>query len=496
MGILMTESSVITIKVDRKFKPYTQPDLKPDSTIYGMRNDTTKDARKILFDVVEKDYQLSIIAKKLYDDVYSFFAGDMDKNIKKVNKDNVSRILDHYHLMAKGVTLTEDICDEWITNETKKEYITQIEQALKERAKDLNIGVDDLDKKYKEALTAAFQGWPAKIFGYINNSNIKKIDDVFNEYYKRITEKEITLRSGLFNKPFTDKEVEKFLSNDNNPRIIGNPEYNRYKKELANNTILSKGIGFTGKIEYPSQQQGGSCVMHASVNALVQNEKGAHLVNRLFRIIKDSDNETYEMVCIPEAVRNKSYYYPLSAEEAKETLAVQASFGDGDMAALIHSYANYVRSSGREYAQIHLGFEALSGEKAQVFLPNEPIPMGVGVTKGNMIKVRTIKGYLTYANILYENMKDMLDKGNGAAVYTMKTAGFFNNNLGKYIKDMETEELTDEDAFIDDSHAYSIVKLTDKYAYLQESNNPHLYIKLKKETFIKRMQEVATWKYA
>ena len=236
--------------------------------------------------------------------------------------------------------------------------------------------------------------------------------------------------------------------------------------------------------------------MHASVNALVQNEKGAHLVNRLFRIIKDSDNETYEMVCIPEAVRNKCYYYPLSAEEAKETLAVQASFGDGDMAALIHSYANYVRSSGREYAQIHLGFEALSGEKAQVFLPNEPIPMGVGVTNGNMIKVRTIKGYLTYANILYENMKDMLDKGNGAAVYTMKTAGFFNNNLGKYIKDMETEELTDEDAFIDDSHAYSIVKLTDKYAYLQESNNPHLYIKLKKETFIKRMQEVATWKYA
>lgn len=55
----------------------------------------------------------------------------MDKNIKMVNKDNVSQIINHYMLITEGTTLTEDICDEWITNETKKEYITQIEQALK-----------------------------------------------------------------------------------------------------------------------------------------------------------------------------------------------------------------------------------------------------------------------------------------------------------------------------------------------------------------------------
>ena len=262
MGILMPDSKVIVIKADNKIKLFTPPDLKPDSTICGMRNDTTKNVRKILFDVVEKDYQLSIIAKKLYDDVSKFFAGDMDKNIKMVNKDNVSRIINHYMLITEGTTLTEDICDEWITNETKKEYITQIEQALKKRAKDLNIGVDDLDKKYKESLTAAFQAWPAKIFGYINNSNIKKIDDVFNEYCRRITQKEVTQRTGLFNKPFTDKEVEKFLNNDNYPKFTDNYEYDRYIKEFSNDTILSKGIGFTGKIEYPSLQQGGSCVMH------------------------------------------------------------------------------------------------------------------------------------------------------------------------------------------------------------------------------------------
>lgn len=63
--------------------------------------------------------------------MYKFFAGDMDKNIKMVNKDNVSQIINHYMLITEGTTLTEDICDEWITNETKKEYITQIEQALK-----------------------------------------------------------------------------------------------------------------------------------------------------------------------------------------------------------------------------------------------------------------------------------------------------------------------------------------------------------------------------
>lgn len=72
MGILMPDSRAIVIKADNKFKLFTSPDLKPDSTICGMRNDTTKEARKILFDVVEKDYQLSKIAEKLNGDVYGF----------------------------------------------------------------------------------------------------------------------------------------------------------------------------------------------------------------------------------------------------------------------------------------------------------------------------------------------------------------------------------------------------------------------------------------
>ncbi len=54
MGILMPDSKVIVIKADNKFKLFTPPDLKPDSTICGMRNDTTKMSEKYCLMLLKK----------------------------------------------------------------------------------------------------------------------------------------------------------------------------------------------------------------------------------------------------------------------------------------------------------------------------------------------------------------------------------------------------------------------------------------------------------
>ena len=473
--------------------------LKPDTTIFGMRNDTIADARNLLLEVISRDNRLFDIAYVLSRDIGNFFAGDIDSNIKLINKDNVCRVTKHYALLTHGQTLSKDICDEWIFNTTKKQYLTRINDAYKERVKDLGIEANDLNTEFEKALDTAFQGWKAVCFGYIDNSNIQRIDDIFDKYNKRILEKEVELRTGLFNKPFRDEEVEKFLdkNEERGPWIVGyRSVHDLYMKELGNDTILSKGINFTGKIDYPSKQMGGSCVMHASVNSLIQNPKGAYLVNRLLRVINSTYGGT-AIVCIPEAVKNNEFYYPMANGEDVERLALTCSFGDGDMAALINTYADYLDNSERNFGEVHLGFEALSGEKAQVYLPDEPIPKGVGITNAKLIERYNRRSYekLTYAYTLYKNLKNMLDNGNGAIVYTLRTLGYFKNNFGKYIKDLETEEPTDKDVMVSSAHAYSVAKLTDEYAYLQESNNPTYYIKLPKNVFTDRMEEIATWRY-
>ena len=89
----------------------------------------------------------------------------------------------------------------------------------------------------------------------------------------------------------------------------------------------------------------------------------------------------------------------------------------------------------------------------------------------------------------------MLDEGNGAAICSLSATLGGKVNLGNYITDLETETDTGEKAFGSTEHAYSIVKITDDYVYLQESNNPTLYIKLEKQLFLYRMEDIATWRY-
>jgi len=458
-----------------------------------IRNNTSVDAREIFkaLKVLEKrNFQ---IFKILEADIAALFAGDMDENINLLDKNNVLRIFKNYSFWRKDISLTQDICDEWITNKTKKVYINHIKNSFEERAKELGINTDDLNAEFESAMKETFSGWKAICFGYIKNSDIQKIDDVFNKYIQQIEAKEIANREAIFHKPVKDEEIEKFLDENDDWGVAWRSYDDVYDKELVNDTTLSKGIHFTGKIDYPAKQRGGSCVIHASVNSSVQSEKGAHLVNRMFRFKEDENGETL-VVCIPEALKNNIEYSDSHRSVSTKTLASVYSFGDGDMAALLGSYASYVKNAKRDFAQVHLGFEALSGEKAQVFLPDESIPLGVGITQAQVGSFYD-NGYHSYADKLYDEMKSLMDEGKLAVVYSMETAGYFSNDFGKYIKDIETGEEADEDVLVSSGHAYSVVKLTDDYAYLQESNHPDLYIKMNRSLFVKRMSEIGTWRY-
>lgn len=463
------------------------------NSTFSIRNNTSVDARNLLKSVQKIEGENIKIARTLREDVEWFFAGDMDENINLLNKDNVVRVWKNYNFRYAGTTLTEGICDEWVTNKTKKGYINHIKSSFEAKAKELGISTDDLNAEFETAMEEAFSGFRAKCFGYITNSDIQKIDDVFNKYIQAIEAKEAEHREKLFHKPVSDSEINRFLDENNDWGVAWRSYDDVYDQKLAQDTVLSKGIHFTGKIDYPAKQRGGSCVIHASVNSLVQNEKGAHLVNRMFRLKEDENGETL-VVCIPESLKNKQSYSDSHRSVSTKTLASVYSFGDGDMAALLGSYSSYIKNAKRDFAQVHLGFEALSGEKAQVFLPDESIPMGVGITNAQIGGFYN-QGYYSFADKLYDEMKTLMDEGKLAVVYTLETVGYFSNDFGKYIKDIETGEESDMDVMVSGGHAYSVIKLTDDYAYLQESNHPDLYIKMSRSLFVKRMNEIGTWRY-
>lgn len=498
---ITTEDKIIASATVTDTEGIISNELSKTCNVFELRNNTSKDAREILFDIEDLEEINLDIAESLHTDCCEFvFAGKINENITKVNADNITRVYKHFELLTQNdFSLPEAICGEWIKNKTKKQYLTYIKDAFKERANDLKINVEDLDKEFDKTLTNAFSVWKAKLFGKIKSSDAQNFDKIFNLYSQRILEKEVEIRTKLFNKPVKDEEIDKFLDAKSKNDYYGfelTMYDEAYEKVCAKDTTLSKGIDFTGKVEYPSIQIGGSCVIHASINALNQNKNGEHLVNRMFRI-KSNDSEKALVVCLPEALKHNRKYADTHNSKSVKTLSAISSLGDSDMAALICSLDKYTRNYKRRFAQVHLGFEVLSGEKAQVFLPDEPIPKGVGLTDATIAENYDSRQWrrISYSNVLYDNLKDILDNGNGAIVCTVRDFLWDNPDWGKFIKDLDSEEQTDINAFFSASHAYSVIKLTDKYAYLQESNHPNLFIKIEKAEFIRRMNQIATWRY-
>lgn len=474
--MILINDSIIAVngtKYVKKKDTTSKNELHPDSTIFGRRNDTT-------FLNIEKCTKINIMNVE-YHYIASALRRNTDKAIYSVTKDSVVRIMKNYQNECRK-SFVQDICRQGplLRNSKKKFYLSHTKECFSERAKELNIDVSDLDKDFEDAMETSFTGFWVKIFGIMKKKNIERLNNITDEYLNRIEQKEAEIRENRFHKPFTDEQAEEALNKVNHDYYISDID-DYYYDILCKDTILRKGVSFNGIIDHPSMQMDGTCVMHASINALVQNEKGAHLVNRLLRY--DIEENTLK-TCLPEAVLlgvDDKYDHVIVTDK---NLAKEISFGDGDLAALIANDIDYSKNNDKIMSGLNRGFEVLSGERTQVYFQDESIPKGVGI-------VYNYNG----ANTLYKNLKTMLDDGNGAAICGVRKIVFNYDNLGNYITDLESETDTGEEVFDSDEHAYSIVKMTDDYVYLQESNKPVLYIKLPKKVFIDRLSSVATWRY-
>ena len=95
---------------------------------------------------------------------------------------------------------------------------------------------------------------------------------------------------------------------------------------------------------------------------------------------------------------------------------------------------------------------------------------------------------------MYNNLKEILDKDKGAAVIDLKIFG--QSSFGEMVNNpADNKIIENEKPFMSSNHVYSVIKLTDDYAYLQESNNPKYYIRITKEQFLNSLLNVATWQF-
>lgn len=408
----------------------------------------------------------------------------IDSGIAELNKDNIIPALKYYK-KYNGDTLTEGICDEWSFNSNKRKYLFHIANALQSKAAELGIDTTDLNLEFATEIKNAFSGFKAW-FGYISNSKIQAIDDVINKYIERI-------QSASAVKPLPERELEPTLSKNEIAQRL-EAAYEEYKDEcypLSDGEISSldevaKKLDLknsdwrgNGKFDSPSIQTAGNCAAHASANALLASPKGREYLNSL--IIK-RDNVT--AIYLPEA-EGKNYsstgMYKDGVFVANEYdmgyLAKYHSLGDGDMAALVRSMACcYNNTDG---LPIQRGFEILSGQKNQIYDPRQKIPRGVGLT--------------WVCEDIYPKLREMLFKDEGVAIVDLK--GKLVDSKAIVVSNLENDTEIEQEPCISSGHGYAVVKMTDDYVYLQESNNPQVYIKMPAKEFIDCGFRICTWRF-
>ncbi len=422
---------------------------------------------------------------------FSLFS-DLQKEINSIDSDNVIRILNIYNSFTEE-TLTEAICDEYfVFNKNKKTMITHIQNALQEKAFDLGIDTTDLDKQFENVIKDSFSGIKA-FFGYISNSKINNINQIFDNYIKRIQTHRASSYTNVSENLEADLDSDTISAKLDN--AIKNSE-NKYIENTANNVKVRKSVmdrinklniakddlKGNGKIDHITVQMSGNCLIHASVNSLLLTEAGTEKVNRL---IKKQDDKIAlyipEVELAPEKTmssehKDGTYVIP---ENDLLTYSKKYSYGDGDMAALISAVSDYDTTVNTGFS-IFRGFEILSGKKVQPFTPDDEIPNGIGSS--------------VIDELNYNKLQDFVTQKQGALVVSL--LDIITNVKAVTISDLDNDTpLQGEKPYLAPMHAYSVVKMTDEYVYLKESNFPNVYIKLSRSEFIEAGDALATWKF-
>lgn len=403
--------------------------------------------------------------------------GSLTTNLINIKPDNVVETLDAYKDLTKNKldkeTLTEAICDEAsLPDSLKKEALGLIERKLKEKASSLGIDTKDMHEKFSSIIDDA----TSSTIGYISNDKIDAIDKIYNEYTDKIKKAENDKLNKL-DRQYADKkfneELRDEISKIQNEKMTSKEKAIFEKYEDIVNMELDDVAG-NGKFDNDSKQMIGNCWLHATVNSLRTSEAGQKMMNEIV-----SKKEGVTSIVIPEERYNGEGQGIYTYNEPDIIYSSTShSLGDGDMTALSMAVDKYLKSTGVERGvegnTCTRGYELLTGKTTKMY-NDENIPTGIGFTHNINDK-------------LYRNMK--VDLTSGKAAFTTDFEGLPPASaVDKDYNSVKTEPV------LLLNHEYAVHKMDNDYIYLQESNQPQVYIKIAKKDFIDNARACGSYKF-
>ena len=419
------------------------------------------------------------VAQKLKDDISGFGPGNVIEDVyQKIDSQNVTSVLEAYSNLTENSsdkeTLTEAICDEIsLRDDIKAGLLTDIKDKLQERSKQLGLDTSDLNSQFDGLVNDVTDS----TMRYVSNNEIKKLDDIFNQYSERIKAEEARMLGAADNLRLDLNDVNsRGLAVPEKVKATANELFDLYGQRY---NIKSNDFLGNGAFDTPSKQMTGNCWLHGSINAMTATSEGAEKVNNL--VHASNGNIT---AVIPEARVNGASnggVYTYNTFDLVDNFS-RHSLGDGDMTAYSMATEEYLRSIGEkdsvEGNRSSRGFELISGDKANLFEDGN-VPMGAGFAE--KINSRT-----------YRSMESILTSGKGAFTTDFEASCSQINNATLVNHNYDPIPGT---PFLSDFHEYAVKKVDSDYIYLQESNNPSSYIKMPKEEYLKHADGISSYRW-
>lgn len=147
-------------------------------------------------------------------------------------------------------------------------------------------------------------------------------------------------------------------------------------------------------------------------------------------------------------------------------------------------------NTGGNFYEILTGIENPDGINLS---KDKDIPIGISnkivVTKGS----RALDSKKTIDDNMYARLKQLHSDGRTAYSVTFKTSSDWFESYAHESVDGPIKEGTYP--FIVPGHAVSVVKMSDDFVWLNESNNPDVYIRVPKEVFQSKLRDISIMRY-
>lgn len=400
------------------------------------------------------------IANTLADDINGIGTGEkfMD-NIKQINGDNVTEVLEKYAEKSGGESLIEATMDEvGLDMKTKKEAVNHIKEALAANLPENH----SFSKEFDAELDKATSTFGAKTAGYVDSN---KLNEATNKIISDIKQKNI-------------------IKNTNNEIYTNNKDAidkrNAYLKENNYGTPRTTANGVIG--EYDAIQLTGTCASHAAINRLAHSQKGQELLQNNIYVNKETGLVS---VYLPEAAEKG---YPkgkgdgIYTFDQGEIVTTELNNGDGDTSAYVMAMGEYLKESeGRDIGKGLIddrAYEIITGEKCKY-------------TADSNTKLSTFKPSTLNKDNYFNQLEKDLYNNNAVGIDFKESIKTDSNVNAKYQK----EEYQGQTPFMSSGHAYQVYHMNDTHVFLEESNNPDKIIQMDKEDFYKHVNWQTTYRF-